>query len=36
MKIKEQYPLQELKDNIKPLDADMSEWINKNFWELIK
>lgn len=36
MKIKEQYPLQELKDNIKPLDADMSEWINKNFGELIK
>lgn len=36
MKINEQYPLQELRDNIKPLHADISEWINKNFWELIK
>ena len=35
MKIKDN-PLQELTDNIKPLDADMSEWINKNFGELIK
>lgn len=35
MKINEQYPLQELTDNIKPLDADISEWVDKHFWKLI-
>lgn len=35
MKIKQQYPLKELTDNIKPLDDDISEWVDKHFWELI-